>query len=203
MDRVLGSAAQPLVVAAARDPEAPTSSRRRDAVPLRVNELVHGYFASVAKRAATSFDASSPPSDRAVRRDLRTQIAVDGHSVRNRRLILASAHASVCRPRVGVDDPLRQRVSVLIHSPGVHSSSRNWAGAGRDMGKRHALPVFAPLSILRRGSGPLRRQPCPLHFPLRSLGGAGRIRSRTFARRFAAPPARPCCAAAWPPSRAR
>ena len=43
---------QPFVVAAARDPENPAASCYRKVRPLRVNELVHGYFTSFAKRAA-------------------------------------------------------------------------------------------------------------------------------------------------------
>src|SRR6187402_1902241 len=48
---------QPLVVAAARDLKYATSSSRRDVRPLRVNELVHGYFTSFAKRAAAFFNS--------------------------------------------------------------------------------------------------------------------------------------------------
>ncbi len=46
---------QPLVVAAPRDPEDSARPGHRNAIPLRVNELVHGYFTSLAKRAAAFF----------------------------------------------------------------------------------------------------------------------------------------------------
>src|SRR5690606_10841249 len=47
-----GLCVQPFVVAATRDTKDPAASCYRDVRPLRVNELVHGYFTSFAKRAA-------------------------------------------------------------------------------------------------------------------------------------------------------
>jgi hypothetical protein len=43
---------QPLVVSTARHAENSTSASHRNILPLRVNELVHSYFTSFAKRAA-------------------------------------------------------------------------------------------------------------------------------------------------------
>lgn len=48
---------EPFVVAAARDAKNATRAGRRDVCPLRVNELVHGYFTSFAKRAAAFFSS--------------------------------------------------------------------------------------------------------------------------------------------------
>jgi hypothetical protein len=53
-----GRPVQPLAIAAARDLEDPTSPGHRDVAPVRVNELVHGYFTSFANRELSTSTGS-------------------------------------------------------------------------------------------------------------------------------------------------